>query len=79
MHEITEFIRAIAWPFTTLVRSLTSKSMLDQIADVLSLPRSTDARTQKNDIIVEVNRRVETKQGMDTLSANAKPLTGIDF
>ena len=138
MHEITEFVRAIAWPFTTLViflilrgelqrftknvadriqsansisigprgfelkglvkvtplspevqarkvaftrfvRSLTSKSMLDQIADMLSVPHSTDARTQKNDIIVEVNRRVETKQGMDTLSANAKPLTGIDF
>jgi hypothetical protein len=138
MHEITEFVRAIAWPFTTLViflilrgelqrftknvadriqsansisigprgfelkgmvkvtplspevqarkvavtrfvRSLTSKSMLDQIADMLSVPRSTDARTQKNDIILEVNRRVETKQGMDTLSANAKPITGIDF
>jgi len=53
--------------------------MLDQIADMLGVPHSTDARTQKNDIIVEVNRRVETKEGMDTLSANAKPITGIDF
>jgi hypothetical protein len=138
MHEITEFVRVVAWPFTTLViflilrgelqrftknvadriqsansisigprgfelqglvkvtpllpevqarkvaftrlvRGLTSKSMSDEIADMLSVPRSTDTRARRNDIIIEVNRRVETKQGMDTLSANAKPITGIDF
>ena len=138
MHEATEFIRAIAWPFTTLViflilraelqrftknvadriqsansisigpkgfelrglvkvaplpaevqarkvaltrfvRTLTSKSMLDDIADTLNIPQSTDIRAQMNDIILEVNRRVETKQSMDTLSANLKAATGLSF
>lgn len=138
MHEATELLRAIAWPFTTLiiflilrtelqrftknvadriqsantisiglkgfelrglvkvaplppdvqarkvaftrfVRILTNKSVLDEIADKLDIPRSTDFRAQINDIILEVNRRVDTKQNMDTLSATFKTATGVSF
>jgi hypothetical protein len=138
MHEITELIRAVAWPFTTLViflilrgelqrfaknvadriqsansisigprgvelkglvkvvplspevqarkvaltrfiRGLKNRAMLDAIADILDAPRSSDARAQINDIILEVNRRVEDKQGMDVLSASVKPVAGISF
>ena len=138
MHELTELIHAVAWPFTTLViflilraelqrftknvadriqsansisigprgfelkglvkvaplspevqarkvaftrfvRGVSNKSILDAIADMLGVPRSTDARTQLNDIILEINRRVETRESMDALSANARPITGISF
>ena len=53
--------------------------MLDALADMLNLPRSSDTRTQINDIILEVNRRVENKETMDALSANARPIIGMNF
>jgi hypothetical protein len=138
MHEITEIIRILAWPLTTLViflilrgelqrftknmadriksansisigprgvelkglvkvaplspevqarkvaftrfiRDLTNRATPDAIADILDVPRSSDARAQVNDIILEVNRRVQNKRGMDTLSASIKPVTGVGF
>src|SRR5579864_4541260 len=116
MHEVTELIRAVAWPLTTLAiflilrvelrrfagnmadrirsassitigprgvelrgflravavpaevqarkvaliratRIITDKAKLDAIADVLDVARSTDAQSQKNDLILELNRR----------------------
>ena len=138
MHEVTELVRAIAWPLTTLaiflilrvelqrfaqnvadrIRSASSitigprgfelkgllkavplpaeiqarkaaliratrasadKTMLDKIADALNVPPSTDARAQKNDIILELNRRIEAKNDMDQLSSMLKPIFGRDF
>jgi hypothetical protein len=138
MHEATEFIRAIAWPLTTLVifltlrvelqqftkniadrirsansitigargfelkgllkavplpadvqarkaammrsiRALANKTVLDNIANALNVPRSTDMRSQKNDIILELNGRLETKNDIDQLSYLLKPIIGRDF
>src|SRR5437763_6215835 len=118
MHEVTELVRAIAWPLTTLaiflilrvelqrfaqnmaerirsassitigprgfevkgllkadplpaevqtrkvalirsIRALTDKAILDKIAYALHIPPSSDARAQKSDIILELNRRIE--------------------
>jgi hypothetical protein len=138
MHEVTELIRAIAWPLTTLVivlvlrvelqrfaknvadrirsassitigprgfelkgilkavplpadvqarkvalikcvRTLNDKTVLDNLADALNVPQSTDARAEKNDIILELNRRIEAKDDMDQLSVMCRPIIGRDF
>jgi hypothetical protein len=138
MHEVTELLRAISWPLTTLViflilrvelqrfaknmadrirsagsitigprgfelkgllkavpvpaeiqarkvalirsiRALADKTMLDKIADALNVPQSSDARAQKNDIILELNGRIEAKNDMDQLSITLRPIIGRDF
>jgi hypothetical protein len=61
------------------IRALTDKTMLDKIADGLNVPQSTDVRAQKNDIIVELNGRIETKNDMDQLSFTLRPIIGRDF
>lgn len=61
------------------VRRLTSKSMLDEMADALRIPHSTDSRAQIGDIILEINRRVDTAQAMDALSEELRRITGQDF
>ena len=42
-------------------------------------PPSTDARAQKNDIILELNRRIEAENDMDQLSIALRPIIGRDF
>jgi hypothetical protein len=138
MHEVTELIRAIAWPLTTLViflilrvelqrfaknmadrirsassitigprgfelkgllkavpvpaeiqarkvaliraiRALADKTILDKIADALTVAQSTDARAQKTDIILELNGRIETRNDMDQISIALRPIIGRDF
>jgi hypothetical protein len=61
------------------IRALADKAMLDNIADALEVPRSTDARAQKNDIILELNGRIEGKDDVDRLSALLLPMIGRDF
>src|SRR5436853_796113 len=61
------------------IRALADKNMLDKIADALNVPPSTDARAQKNDIILELNRRIEAKNDMDQVSSTLKPIFGRDF
>ena len=61
------------------VRRLTSKSMLDQIAEVLNIPQSTDIKSQTGDIILEINRRVDNGQAMDLLSKELRRITAQDF
>lgn len=61
------------------VRRLTSKSMLDEMADALRIPQSTDSRAQIGDIILEINRRVDTAQAMDALSGELRRITAQDF
>jgi hypothetical protein len=138
MHDVTELIRAIAWPITIIVilvvlrsefqrfaknmaeriqsadsirigprgfelkglirvaplpadvqvrkvdlsrylRGLGNKMLLDTIADTLDVPRSVDIRAQRNDVILEINRRVETKEDMDNLSTTLRNITGRGF
>lgn len=61
------------------IRALANKTMLDDLANALNVPQSTDIRSQKNDIILELNRRVEATSDMDQLSAALKPIIGRDF
>jgi hypothetical protein len=61
------------------IRTLTSKTILDNISNALNVPQSTDARSQKNDIILELNGRIETDSDMDQLSTILKPITRRDF
>ena len=61
------------------VRIINDKAKLDAVAEVLNVPRSTDARSQKNDIILELNRRLETDSDMDQLSKALKPVIGQEF
>lgn len=138
MHELTELLRVIVWPFTTLiiilvlraelqrfaknvadqiqsadtvtigpkglelkglievaplsgdlqprkvalsrfVRTVDSKSRLDAIADALNVPRSTDVQTQRDEILAEINRRVQTADDMAQLSVLLKSAAGQDF
>jgi hypothetical protein len=138
MHELTDLIRALAWPLTTLViflilrvelqrfaqnvadrirsansitigprgfelkgllkavplpadvqarkaaliryiRALSDKTTLDNIADALNVPQSTDVRSQKNDIILELNGRIEAKNDIDQLPAILKAMIGRNF
>jgi hypothetical protein len=138
MHDVTELVRAIAWPTTLLVvlfvlrpdfqliiknianrvrsaeslrigprgiefkglirapplaaevqvrkvalsryiREVSDKARLDRIADALDLARSTDARVQRNDIILEINRLVASSQDMDSLSGKILGVTGRGF
>jgi hypothetical protein len=65
--------------FIRFIRNITNKRLLDNIADALSVPISTDIRAQRNDIILDINSRVETKREMDQLSAALKTITGSDF
>jgi hypothetical protein len=64
---------------TRFVRALTNKALLDDIADVLNIPRSTDIKSQSSDIILEINRRVDSKQSMDALSSLLARITGQRF
>jgi hypothetical protein len=61
------------------IRALANKTMLDDIANALNVPQSTDVRSQKNDIILELNGRIEAKGDMDRLSNALKPIIGRDF
>ncbi len=138
MHDVTELVRAIAWPIAVLVvlfvlraefrliaksiadrvqsaesfrigprgiefkglirapplaadvqarkvalsryiRGLSDKSLLDRIADALEVARSADIRAQRNDVILEMNRRVATKEDMDFLSGKISSVTGRGF
>ena len=138
MHEVTELIRALAWPLTTLaiflilrvelrrfaqnmadrirsatsvtigprgvelkgllravplrtevqmrkvaliraVRRLADKDRLDQVADILSVPRSTDATSQIKDIILELNGRIESEADMEQVSTALKLIMGREF
>src|SRR5436190_22586203 len=138
MHEVTELLRVIIWPFTTLIivlvlrverqrfaknvadriqsadtvtigpkglelkgliqlarlpadlqqrkvtlsrfiRMVNSKSRLDGIADALNVAKSTDIQAQRNDIMLEINRRVQAPDDMDQLSVVLKSLAGQDF
>ena len=64
---------------TRFVRALTDRTMLDKMADALGVPRSTDVRSQKSDLIIELNGRVESNSEMDQLSSILKPTIGRDF
>jgi len=138
MHELTELLRVIIWPLTTLIiilvlraelqrfaknvadrirsadtvtigpkgielkglievaplpgdlqqrkvalsrfiRTTDSKARLDAIADVLNVPKSTDVQTQRNEILLEINRRVQTTDDMAQLTALLKGAAGQDF
>jgi hypothetical protein len=61
------------------IRALTNKAVLDNIANALNVPQSTDIRSQKNDIILELNGRIETGNDMDQLSTALKPIIGREF
>ena len=61
------------------VRRLTNKPMLDQIAAALNIPQSTDVRAQIGDIILEINRRVDSGQAMDLVSKELRRITAQDF
>jgi hypothetical protein len=138
MHELTELLRVIIWPLTTLIiilvlrtelqrfaknvadrirsadtvtigpkgiefkglievsplpgnlqqrkvalsrfiRTVDSKLRLDAIADILNVPKSTDVQTQRNEILTEINRRVQTADDMAQLTALLKSAAGQDF
>lgn len=61
------------------IRGIRSKALLDTIADILDVAQSTDLRAERNEIILQTNRRVETKADMDALSLTLKDATGRDF
>ena len=61
------------------IRGLESPERLGNLARTLGVPESTDLRTQKNEIILEINRRVETREDMDRLSALLRDATRQDF
>lgn len=61
------------------VRTVDSKSRLDAIADALNVPRSTDVQTQRNEILVEINRRIQTADDMTQLTVLLKSVAGQDF
>jgi hypothetical protein len=58
---------------------LTSKPTLDQIAEALNIPQSIDIKSQIGDIILEINRRVDSGQAMDLLSNELRKITAQDF
>src|SRR5207248_11755183 len=60
-------------------RALGNKELLDSIADALGVARSTDVRAEKANIILEIDRRVETNLDMDALSKSLQALTGQHF
>jgi|ERR1041384_5254726 hypothetical protein len=76
---VTAEVQARKLAIARYLRNLADKPLLDNIADVVAVPRSTDIRSQRNDIIAEVNRRVETQTDMDQLSTALKPVTARDF
>ena len=76
---MTAEVQARKLAIARYLRNLADKPLLDNIADVVAVPRSTDIRSQRNDIIAEVNRRVETQTDMDQLSTALKPVTARDF
>jgi len=52
---------------------------LDAIADVLNVPKSSDVQTQRNEMLLEINRRVQTVDDMAHLTALLKSAAGQDF
>jgi hypothetical protein len=52
---------------------------LDAIANALGVAKSTDVRAQKNEIILEINRRVADSRDMDIISASLSGVTGENF
>jgi len=61
------------------IRAINSKPRLDAIADALGVAKSTDARAQRNEIILEINRRVANNRDMDAISAWLSGLTSEKF
>lgn len=61
------------------VRAVADKSKLDTIADILNVPRSTDLRSQRTDIILALNGRIESGPDMDQLSSALEPVIGRKF
>ena len=61
------------------IRAINSKARLDAIADALGVAKSTDVRAQKNEIILEINRRVAGSRDMDIISASLSGVTGENF
>ncbi len=61
------------------IRAINSKARLDAIADALGVAKSTDVRAQKNEIILEINRRVADSRDMDIISASLSGVTGENF
>jgi hypothetical protein len=61
------------------IRAINSKARLDAIANALGVAKSTDVRAQKNEIILEINRRVADSRDMDIISASLSGVTGENF
>jgi hypothetical protein len=61
------------------IRAINSKARLDAIADALGVAKSTDVRAQKNEIILEINRRVAASRDMDNISASLRGIAGENF
>lgn len=86
--ELRGMIKAVPLPddvqkrkvaLTRFVRSLRDRTTLDNMADALNVPRSTDLIQQKSDLIVVLSSRVESKSDMDQVSGVLKPIIGRDF
>ena len=61
------------------VRALHDKRKLDAIADLLGLPHSTDGQSQKNDLILVLNARIDSQSELNRLSSALKPVVGREF
>ena len=65
--------------FARFVRSITSKSDLDRICDILQIDSTGDLLTEKRRIITEAAKLATTNDEMDTFSEDLKEITGRDF
>jgi hypothetical protein len=76
---LTADVQARKVALSGFIRGLSDNSLLDRIADALGVARSTDLRTQRNDVILEINRLAVSSQDMDALSGKISSVTGRGF
>jgi hypothetical protein len=70
--NINKYVRALA-------TDSSQKPTLDAICKLLNIPPDPVAKTERNSILLEMDKRVSDETSMDQLSALLKPVTKEDF
>jgi hypothetical protein len=69
--KINRYVRGLA--------ASNAKTTLDRIANALNVASDPDITAERNNILLEMDKRVVDKQSMDALSTLLRPITNQDF
>jgi hypothetical protein len=79
VHRATHTRKVAINLYVRRLAASNDKRTLDSIANILKVGATPDIFTGRNNIILEMHKRVTAKPSMDALSTLLKPVTGKDF